>query len=279
MDNRVVDMNDLFKQIKLPVILIMLAIAGILVYKFKPWVTVPAGFVGVKLRFQAVTGQSLPEGLNFILPWINDVVIMDTRTQKKEVKAAAASKDLQDTASTIAVNFSLMPNKAHEVYRTIGVDYENKIIDPAVQQEIKTVTAQYTVEELITQRQKVSEAILSQLKKRLGESYIDVESLSIVDFDYSEQYRQSIEEKQIAEQRKLKALRDLERIKIEAEQKVAQATAEAEALKLQKENISPDLIELRRIEASIMAIQKWDGKLPNITSGVIPFIDAKSLKD
>jgi regulator of protease activity HflC (stomatin/prohibitin superfamily) len=105
-----------------------------------------------------------------------------------------------------------------------------------------------------------------------------VDDFSIVNFKFSQVFEQAIEAKQTAEQLALKAQRDLERIKIEADQKVASARAEAEALRLQKENVTPQLIKLRQIEASIKAIEKWDGHLPKINSGAVPFIDVKSLE-
>ena len=108
---------------------------------------------------------------------------------------------------------------------------------------------------------------------------IMVDDFSIVNFQFSKQFTQAIEAKQTAEQLALKAQRDLERIKIEAEQKIAQAKAEAEALRLQKENVTPQLVRLRQIEASLRAIEKWDGRMPKVTSGAIPFIDVKSLEE
>ena len=100
--------------------------------------------------------------------------------------------------------------------------------------------------------------------------------VSIVNFKFSAQFTQAIENKQTAEQMALKASRDLDRIKIEAQQKIAAAQAEAESLRLQRQNITPDLVELRRIEAMQQAIQKWNGVLPQVTGGAMPFIDAKS---
>ena len=279
MGNSVVDISQFSKKVKKILIPLLIIVAIIIIGKFRPWVIIDTGHVGVKLWLGKVQGEPLQEGPHLIIPYFNNVKIMDIRKQKKQVDAKAASKDLQETHSKIALNYHLLGDKAHTVYKTIGMDYEYKIIDPQVQEVVKSVTAQYEIEEMITQREQVSNRIKAMLKNRLVKNYIAVDALSIVDFTYSAQYRQSIEEKQIAEQRKLKAVRDLERIEIEAKQKVTQAKAEAEALRLQKENISPDLIELRRIEASIMAIGKWDGKLPSITSGAIPFIDAKSLKE
>jgi regulator of protease activity HflC (stomatin/prohibitin superfamily) len=188
----------------------------------------------------------------------------------------AASADIQETRSKIALNYRIQADKANWVYQNIGIQFKDRIIDPAVQEVVKAVTARYTAVNLITQRDKVREEIRDLLKERLLAYYITVVDFAIIDFQFSEQFARAIEDKQAAEQRALKAQRDLERIKIEAEQQVVQATAEAEALRLQKQNITKDLIELRKIEAAITAIEKWDGVLPKVTAGAVPFIDVKS---
>ena len=111
------------------------------------------------------------------------------------------------------------------------------------------------------------------LKDRLLPYAIIVDDFSIVNFTFSTEFTKSIEAKQTAEQHALKAQNDLKRIQIEADQKVATAKAEAEALRLQKENVSENLIRLRQVEASIKAIERWNGVLPQVAGGAIPFID------
>ncbi len=253
-------------------------IALFLLSAFKPWVTVPAGTRGVLLRFDAVQDEVLDEGLHFIIPVVHKIALMDVRIQKSQTDAAAASKDLQDISTRIALNFQLVPERANIMFQNIGTRYKERIIDPAVQEVVKAVAAKFTAEELITKREGVKNNIKEQLSSRLINYDIRVTDFSIMNFQFSPQFTQAIEQKQAAEQMALKAQRDLDRIRIEAEQKIAAAQAEAEALRLQKENISPDLIKLRQIEASIMAIGKWDGHLPKVTSGAIPFIDVKSFE-
>jgi regulator of protease activity HflC (stomatin/prohibitin superfamily) len=142
-----------------------------------------------------------------------------------------------------------------------------------VQEVVKAVTAKYTAEELITKRPAVSDAMKLALTERLLEHNIAVDAFSIVGFSFSKIFMEAIESKQTAEQLALKAKRDLDRIKIEAEQTITAAKAEAESLRLQKANISMDLIELRKIEANLKAIEKWNGILPQVTgAGAVPFI-------
>ena len=238
-----------------------------------PWVQIGAGERGVVLNFGAVQKTVLGEGLHFRIPIMQKIARMDVKVQKATTDAAAASSNLQDVSSTVAINYHIVPDKANIVYQSLGIEFKERIIDPAVQEVVKAVTARYTAEELITKRSAVSDAMKLNLTERLISNNIAVDAFSIVGFSFSKIFMEAIESKQTAEQLAMKAQRDLERIKIEAEQKIAAAKAEAESLRLQKENISLDLIELRKIEANIRAIDKWNGILPQVTGGgAIPFI-------
>ncbi len=259
-------------------VVIGIIIALIVIFVANPFVIVGAGERGVVLNFGAVQPHVLGEGIHARWPVAQKVVRMDVRVHKSQTGAESVSKDLQDTHSTIAVNYHILPEKASWVYQNIGAEYKERIIDPAVQEVVKAVTAMYTAVELITQREKVRGEIKNHLKDRLIGYNIFVDDFSIINFRFSQQFTQAIEAKQTAEQFALKAQRDLERIKIEAEQKVTQAQAEAEALRLQKANITVELVKLRQIEASMKAIEKWDGHMPSVTSGAVPFIDVKSLE-
>jgi regulator of protease activity HflC (stomatin/prohibitin superfamily) len=239
-------------------------------------VIVGPGTRGVLMNVGAVSPNVWGEGLHFKIPFYQNVVRMDVRVQKEVTEASSASKDLQDTHSTIAVNFNIIPDKAGWVFQNIGMGYKERVIDPVTQEVVKAVTAKFTAVELITNREKVRSEIKEVLKARMLAYNIAVVDVSIVNFKFSAQFTQAIENKQTAEQMALKASRDLDRIKIEAQQKIAAAQAEAESLRLQRQNITSDLVELRRIEAMQQAIQKWNGVLPQVTGGAMPFIDAKS---
>jgi len=240
---------------------------------FRPWVQVGAGERGVVLNFGAVQNTVLNEGLHFRVPIQQKVAIMDVKVQKAVTDAASASSDLQDVTSSIALNYHVVPDKANVVYQTLGVEFKERIIDPAIQEVTKAVSARYTAEELITKRAAVSEAMRENLAERLIPHNIAVDAVSIVAFSFSKIFTEAIESKQTAEQLALKAKRDLDRIRIEAEQKITAAKAEAESLRLQRANISQDLIELRKVEANLKAIEKWNGILPQVTGGgAVPFI-------
>jgi regulator of protease activity HflC (stomatin/prohibitin superfamily) len=258
----------------------LIAGAILLVLLFShPWVLVGAGERGVVLNFGAVQKKVLGEGLHFRIPIMQTVVLMDVKVQKATTDAAAASSNLQDVNSTVAINYHIVPDKANAVYQSIGIHFKERIIDPAVQEVVKAVTARYSAEELITKRASVSDAMKATLTKRLMEHNIAVDAFSIVGFSFSKIFMEAIESKQTAEQLALKAQRDLERIKIEAEQKITAAKAEAESLRLQRANISQDLIELRKVEANLKAIEKWNGILPQVTGGgAVPFVGVGDLQ-
>jgi regulator of protease activity HflC (stomatin/prohibitin superfamily) len=273
MDNR--DINNLKNKLNLKqwkTVIIGLGIIFLLL-AFKPWYQVGAGERGIVQNFGAVQDVVLNEGIHFKIPVVQTVTSMDVKIQKILTDAVASSSDLQDVDLSVALNYHIIPDKANLVYQKIGLEFKERIIDPAIQEVMKAVSARYTAEELITKRPAVSSEMKEALKSRLLKSNIAVDAFSIINFSFSQTFTDAIEAKQTAEQNALKAKRDLDRIKVEAEQTVAAATAEAKALGLQKQNITPDLIELRKIEANLKAIQKWNGILPNVTgSGAIPFI-------
>jgi regulator of protease activity HflC (stomatin/prohibitin superfamily) len=257
-----------------PMKILVIGAAVLIFFLFlAPWVQIDAGERGIVLNFGAVQGTIFGEGLHFRIPIMQKIVTVDVKVQKIETDAVAASADLQDVSSTVALNYHIMPDKVNTIYQTIGIHFKERIIDPAIHEIVKAVTAKFTAEELITKRPQVSDSMKSNLADRLVKYNIAVDAFSIVSFRFSPVFTEAIEAKQTAEQLALKAKRDLERIKIEAEQKITAARAEAEALKLQKTNISDDLIELRKVEANLKAIEKWNGILPQVTgSGAVPFI-------
>lgn len=250
----------------------ILLVAGaifLLMVLLKSFETVGAGERGVVFsRFGGVKAHVLGEGLRFKIPFVEDIIIMDVTIQKSQTQAAASSRDLQMVSSTIALNHHIDPAAANDVYQNTRGAYKSRIIDPAVQESVKAVTAQFTAEELITRRAEVSTEIKDTLSERLRSHNVIVDEFNIVGFSFSKVFNDAIEAKQTAEQSALKAQRDLQRVKIEAEQKITSARAEAEGQRLQRETITPALLQLR-------AIEKWDGHLPQVTSGATPFIDLK----
>ena len=247
---------------------IIVAVVLIVLWAFSPFTLIGAGERGVVYYKLGGTLRIVPQGFHFVLPFFEQITKMDVRLRKSDTRATAASKDLQTVGTEIVLNYHLFPDKVDKIYQDIGLEYEKRIIDPAVQEIVKGVTARFTAEELITKRQMVKDEIKTALHQRLMASFISLDELNITDFQFSNVFKEAIESKQTAEQLALKAQRDLERIKIEGEQKVVTARAEAESQRIQKETISPIILQLR-------AIEKWDGKFPQVIggTGAMPFIN------
>ena len=249
------------------------AMALFVIYNFA-FETVGAGERGIVFsKFGGVSDHVLDEGLHFKIPFVEDIIPMDVKVQKSQTRAEASSKDLQTVSSIFAINYHVDAAKVHIVFQEIGIDFKSRIIDPAVQEAVKAITALYSAEELITKRPLVRNDIKDMLKTRLIEFDIILDQFSIVAFEFSPQFNAAIEAKQTAEQNALKATRDLERIKVEAEQMVTQAQAEADSQKIQALTITQDILNLR-------AIEKWDGHLPMVMGGdgATPFLDLNSLQ-
>lgn len=244
---------------------------GLIILFFFPVVFINAGERGVLMTFGKPTAV-LDEGINFRIPFVQSTAIMNVRTVKYEAQAEAASRDLQDVKTTVALNYHLDPTRVLEIYRDIGNNgnVDSAVIAPAIQESVKAATAVYNAEELITERPVVKQRIEENLFKRLQDRGILTETLSLTDFKFSPSFTQAIEAKQVAQQEALQAENVLQKVKVEAEQAVAsaqgqanatltKANAEATALKIQSDALkqSNQVLTLRYIE-------KWNGQLPTV---------------
>lgn len=229
----------------------------IILIVINPLVIISAGERGVVLTWGAVEDKILSEGIHWVTPIAQDVEKLDVKTQKEEVEVSAASKDLQNVSSKIALNYHLQEDKVNQLWQKIGKDYKSRIIDPAIQESMKAITAKYTAEELITKREQVKEEAKANLRERLATEYINVDELSIVNFSFSPEFDKAIESKVRAEQDALAQKNVLEQRKYEAEQVVVAAKAEAEAIRIKAAAITQqggkDYVDLQRIN-------KWNGQ-------------------
>jgi regulator of protease activity HflC (stomatin/prohibitin superfamily) len=270
---------------------VIVLVAALILIAMSSFKTVSTGYVGVKTRFGKVVSDSLPAGLYFRIAGVEAIAEVEVREQKSEMSTSASSRDLQSIQSSIAVNFRPDPAKAHLLFEQVGTDYENRILDPAVEETVKAVTAKYTAEELITKRTQVRDEMELMLKSRVEENQILITKFNIVNFEFSDSFNHAIEEKQTAEQEALRATNILRRMKVEADQKIetargaaesvklqaladaeaisVKAKAEAEAQRILSEVVNRDVITLR-------AIEKWDGTLPKVTGETVPFINVES---
>jgi len=242
---------------------------------------VDAGHRGVLLHWNAVDINAAPlvEGLHFVTPFADSVVQMEIRTLKFVKTTSAASKDLQTVSTEITVNYHPSPNSVNILYQSVGLDYENRIITPTVEEVVKQVTAKYNAEELITKRPLVKSDFEADISSRLNEFNIITDTVSITDFQFSALFAQAIESKVEAEQKAFKAENDLKRIEVEARQhaaqaegiaqaNIAEASGEAEAIRIINNALSNNPHYLEWLKT-----QQWDGKLPLVVGeGGTPFI-------
>ncbi|HTQ40159.1 MAG TPA: prohibitin family protein [Pirellulales bacterium] len=256
-------------------LLIAAAVAFIVLFvAMGSWGTIEAGHRGVVLRMGAVTGEIKGEGLYGKTPFLERVVPMDVRMQKEQVETEGASKDLQSVKTVVALNLSVLPDKCALLYQTIGPDYLETMVGPAMQESIKAVIAQYTAEELVSKREDVREAIAKLIAEKLNPIGLKIEALNIVNFDFSASFNQAIEAKVTAEQNALAAKNLLSQKEFEAQQAVAVAKGKADAMQIEANALrdNPMILQLR-------ALEKWDGTLPKVTSGAVPFIDVGKFTD
>ena len=231
---------------------------------FNSFKSIPTGYVGVKTRFGKVQNTVMNEGINFKVPYIEKIVLLDCRTQKLDYTMEASSKDLQKiTNLKISVNYNIIKDSANKLYREIGTAYQSIVLEPALYEAIKSTIANYTAEELITKRSEVSALATEAFFNRVHDYGIIVTALNITDLSFSAEFDAVIEQKQIVEQQTKQAQLELEKAKIENETKIENAKAEAEVMKQQNAQITEQTLRLKELEIMEEYVEKWNGQLPS----------------
>jgi regulator of protease activity HflC (stomatin/prohibitin superfamily) len=234
---------------------LLIVLLGMLCFR-----TVGAGEVGIVTRFGEVN-RVATSGIALKLPWpIEHITKMETRVQKEELDAAAATEDLQDVNAKLALNYAIDNATALRIFKELGPDYKERVVTPAVQESFKSSTAQYTAQELITKRPEAKGKAYEAIKGRLDKYGIRVVDLNIVNLSYSAAFNDAIESVQVANQNVAKARQELETTKVEAEKQITAAQGAAEAQRLQQSTITPELLQLK-------AIEKWNGVMPTTNAG------------
>lgn len=262
--------------------LIVLIVIVVGAFSISGFARVPAGYRGVLLTWGKVEDRILPEGLSFIIPFVQTVELMNVQVQKAESTESTATLDLQEVSTTVAVNFKLMPGAVNTIYRDLRQDYVSRVIKPNIEESLKAATAQFRAEELITKRPTVKSAFDDILKERLQVFNIEVIAVSLTDFQFSQAFSAAIEAKVTAEQSALEAKNKLEQIRYEAQQQIIQAEAEknatiARALGEAEAAIISANATAKSIEvitskmtseyAQYLWLTQWDGKLPAVVGG------------
>ena len=255
----------------------------IIVVMFESVVIVEAGHRGVVLYLGAVENRVLPEGVHFVIPFVEQVVQMEVRTQKFQAEASAASNDLQEVQTVIALNYMIDPKEANKVYQLLGVNYADRVISPTIQEAVKASVAKFNAEELVTKRETAKGVIAQAIRNTLTSNNILTENVFITDFKFSDAFASQIEQKVVAFQKYLTEQNNLRAVRVIANQNVVQAEAAARAniAKASGEAQAIELItgQLRSSPEYLQwqAINKWNGQLPYASgSGAVPFFQLPS---
>ena len=253
---------------KIKIAAAVVTIIVIIVILAESIVIVEAGHRGVVLYLGAVENRVLGEGVHFIAPFLEQVVPMEVRTQKFQAEASAASNDLQEVQTVIAVNYRIDPTEANKIYQILGVNYADRVISPTIQESVKASVAKFNAEELITKRETAKSVIANAIRSTLAANDIQTQNVFITDFKFSDAFASQIEQKVVAFQKYLTELNNLRSVGVVANQSVAQAegqarataakaTGESQAIKIITSQLreSPEYLQWQ-------AISKWNGQMP-----------------
>ncbi len=272
MDNNVNTETKKFsaKKIVIPVVILVF----VAVVLFNAVTIVGPGHTGVVVTLGKVNEGVLQEGVHLKVPFVQQVVSIDNRIRKLEVNTEAFSKDLQSVNTVLAINYRVDTKKSDSIYKNIGADYESVLVTPAVNEVLKAITARYTAEESVTNRQLISDGLVEGLNGKLNDIGLYITDVNIIDFDFSEAFITAIEEKQVAQQQLLKAETEkqtaITNAQAEAEAIKIKADAEAEANNIVSKSLTDQVIENKKIE-------KWNGELPKVTGNTESLVDVGSV--
>ena len=191
-------------------------------------VSVDTGHTGVVTTFGRVENYTFDSGVHFKAPW-NSVVEMDNRVQKSTVKLECFSSDIQEVNCQYTLNYQIAKSNAQDIYRVVGVDYFDTVITPNVAESVKTIMAHYTAESLVSNRDTLASEIEALLSEQLMKYNIELVSTAIEDMDFTDEFTNAVEAKQVAVQNKLKATTEQEQKTMEAQQAAERAKIDAEA--------------------------------------------------
>ena len=236
---------------------------------------VPTGHTGVVATFGKVEDYTLEAGVHFINP-LSRVGNIDNRTQKATAELSAFSSDIQEVAVNYTINYRIDNKNAQNLYKTVGLSYLDTVISPKVIEDVKTVMAKYTAENLVSSREEVRQAIEDLLIRDLAKYNIQVVATSIENLDFTDAFTEAVEAKQVAEQNKLRTQTEAEtqviKAKAEADVKLIEAEATAKANNLLTESLTDDILNK-------LAIEKWDGVLPTYVTDGSPLLGLSGLQN
>lgn len=254
------------KLIIVAVVLFLVAFTG-----FCSMSRISSGYKGVYTLWGKVEeSRILDEGMHFSNPFAR-IIKVDVRIKKLELTLLTYTHDLQQADLQIVVTYAINPEAVAKLYKYVGLnDFESKLVSPITYTSLKNVIGKWEADKLVGNREQAVSEVNTILRESLDNKYIIFQSFDLINIDYSDAFEKAIEEKQIATQQAIKEKNNTVKVQEIANQKIISAKAEAEAMTIKTRALSNNksLVEYE-------AVQKWDGKLPTTTSGVIPFINIK----
>ena len=281
MPDKIIDISEFKKptprNVGIIAVLVIIFIIG-----WGTFVIVPAGHRGVALWWGSVEKRILGEGLNFMVPIAERVIKVDVKVQPHPFREIdASSKEYQNVKMTGMMNFHIDPAYVNDLYQKVGLDFADKVIDPAFNDFVKEVVPTYPIGEILPKREEIRKRAMTKLGENLSRYHIIVDDIYFANIRFSPEYEGAIEAKQVAQQQVETQRQVLAQREIEAQQKVATAKGEAESILVVAQgqakandalsrSITPILVQYKGIE-------KWNGILPQVSGGAVPFVDLSKM--
>ena len=277
MEDRTIAVGE-FKRPSPRTVSMLILLIIILVVLWGTFVIIPAGHRGVVLWWGSVENRIMGEGLNFKVPFAEKVIKVDVKVQPHPFKEIdASSKEYQIVKMTGMMNFHIDPAYVNDLYQKVGLDFADKVIDPAFNDFVKEVVPTYPIGEVLPKREEIRKRAMTKLGDNLSRYHIIVDDIYFASIRFSPEYEGAIEAKQVAQQQVETQKQVLAQREIEAQQKVATAKGEAESILVVAQGQAKANDALSRSISSILvqykSIEKWNGILPQVSGGAVPFID------
>src|SRR3974390_1997977 len=281
MVERIIDIAE-FKQPKPRTVGILILLIIILIVGWGTFVIIPAGHRGVALWWGSVEKRIMGEGLNFKVPIAEDIIKVDVKVQPHPFKEIdASSKEYQIVKMTGMMNFHIDPAYVNDLYQKVGLDFADKVIDPAFNDFVKEVVPTYPIGEVLPKREEIRKTAMTKLGDNLARYHIIVDDIYFANIRFSSEYEGAIEAKQVAQQQVETQKQVLAQREIEAQQKVATAKGEAESILVVAQGQAKANDALSRSLTPILVqykgLEKWNGVLPQVSGGAVPFIDLSKM--
>ncbi len=256
----------MYKNAKLLFGLLSFMLVSLGLFLLRPFYILNPGEVGIHLRLGRVVSEDTISGIYFKVPLIDYISKINVQIRKCNIETESLSRDLQSVSIGVALNYKI--EDAISLYREVGTNFEQIIINPLAQESIKAIVARYTAEELIQERHKAKDQVLQDIKDRLIPRYIKLIDFNFIHIDFHKEFMKAVEDKQIAQQAAMTEKNLTEKVKQKIVQQKSLADAEAYSLSVVKQNLTPEMIELKKIE-------KWNGVLPTYVGSGSPLINIK----